>query len=271
VSWILIESRAYWLLVTGAFLATACWESLRPKGQLSGPVTRRWSNHAVLHVLCTVTAIGLFRVSPVIVALGVASNRWGLLNKAWLPFAVRCVLAVLLLDLLKYAIHFACHSTPFLWRVHQVHHSDPDFDVSTAWRFHPIELLLTQGAYLAAVAILAPPPAAVLAAELLGIFESFVGHANASFPAWVEKRLRSVFVTPDMHRIHHSERVSEQTRNYGDVFPWWDHLFGTYLASPAAGKDGIVTGLKGFQDQKSLGVVFMLAQPFKSLPEETAS
>ena len=267
MSWIQIEGGAYWLLFAGTFLGAACWETLRPKGQLSaGSLTRRWGNHALLHVMCSLVSMGLLRASPIVMALAVAGSRFGLLNKTWLPFAGRCVLAVLLLDLLKYAVHLAFHSVPFLWRVHQVHHSDPDFDVSTALRVHPIEMILTQGPYLAAIAILAPPPAAVLVSELLGIFESFVGHANASFPAWVEKPLLSVFVTPDMHRIHHSEQVSEQTSNFGDIFPWWDRLFGTYLAAPAAGKDGIVTGLKGFQDNRSLGVGFMLTQPFKSEP-----
>lgn len=271
VSWIQIESVAYWFLLVGAFLGTACWESFRPKRPLSGPVTRRWGNHALIHVVCSIVSMGLFRASPVITAVAFTGSRFGLLNKAWLPFAVRCVLTVLLLDLLKYAIHRAFHTVPLLWRMHQVHHSDPDFDVSTAWRVHPMELILTQGAYLAAIAFLAPPPAAVLIAELANVFHSFFGHANASLPPWMEKPVLSVFVTPDMHRIHHSEQVSEQTSNLGDVFPWWDRLFGTYLAAPAAGQDGIVTGLKGFQDARSLGLVFMLALPFKPPPEEAVS
>ena len=229
MSWTQIEGSAYWILFAGGFLGTACWESLRPKGELSaGPLSRRWGNHALLHLACSLISMGLLRVSPLVMALAVANSRFGLLNKTWLPMAGRWVLAILLLDLLKYGIHKAFHSVPILWRVHQVHHSDPDFDVSTALRVHPLEMILTQGPYLAAIVILAPPPAAVLAAELLSIFESFVGHANASFPAWVEKSLLAVFVTPDMHRVHHSEEVSEQTGNLGDVFPWWDRLFGTY-------------------------------------------
>jgi len=178
------------------------------------------------------------------------------------------MLAVLLLDLVKYAIHRTYHSVPFLWRVHQVHHSDPDFDVSTAVRAHPIEMIFTQGGYLAAVAILAPPVLAVLVAELASCFQSFFNHANASLPGWVEKPLRFLLITPDMHRIHHSEEVEEQYMNLGDIFPWWDHLFRTYLAAPAAGQDGMIPGLKGFQNEGSLGLAFMLRQPF--LPEPRA-
>jgi sterol desaturase/sphingolipid hydroxylase (fatty acid hydroxylase superfamily) len=195
----------------------------------------------------------------------------GLLNKPWLPLAVRCILTVLLLDLLKYAVHRAFHTLPLLWRVHQMHHSDPDFDVSTAVRVHPIEAVLTQGVYLATIGILAPPPAAVLLTELTSIFSSFFGHANASLPQWVEKPALTVFVTPDMHRIHHSEEAGEQTANLGNILSWWDRFFGTYIPTPAAGQDAMIFGLKGFQNDRSLGVGFMLAQPFRAQQPETVS
>jgi sterol desaturase/sphingolipid hydroxylase (fatty acid hydroxylase superfamily) len=265
VSWIRIESYGYWLLFTATFLGVAIWESFRPKRDLCVPPGRRWSRHGILVIACTVISAGLYRVSPVIVALSFAGSRFGLLNKPWLPFLARCILAVLLLDLVKYSVHWALHSVPFLWRVHQVHHSDPDFDVSTALRVHPIEVVLTQGAYLGVIAMFAPPVVAVVVAELVSCIQSFFGHANASLPAWAEMVVRPVFVTPDMHRIHHSEEVREQYKNLGDIFPWWDHLFRTYLAAPAAGQDGIVYGLKGCQNDGSLGLAFMLGQPF--LPE----
>jgi sterol desaturase/sphingolipid hydroxylase (fatty acid hydroxylase superfamily) len=214
--------------------------------------------------------MALYRISPVVLAANVSSSKFGLLNKPWLPFLVRCVIAILALDLVRYTTHRLSHGVGPLWRVHQVHHSDPDFDISTALRVHPIEVVLTQGAYLLAVAVLAPPLVAVLIAELGSVLQSFFSHANASLPRWVDKPLRAVFVTPDMHRIHHSEVVGEQFKNLSDVFPWWDRLFGTYAEVPAAGNDGIVTGLRGFQDKKSLGIGFMLAQPFRKNIEETA-
>ena len=126
---------------------------------------------------------------------------------------------------------------------------------------HPIEVVLTQGAYLAAVAILAPPVVAVLIAEVASALQSFFSHANASL-LWLEKPLRAVLVTPDMHRIHHSDEMGEQFKNLGEIFPFWDHLFGTYLAKPAAGEEGLVTGLKEFQNHGTLDLRFMLAQPF---------
>ena len=263
--WVRIESYTYWILFVTAFLGVAVWESFRPKRQLSGTPQRRWGSHGMILIVCTVISVGLYRVSPVIVAASFADNRFGVLNKPWLPFVGRCILAVLLLDFVKYATHWAFHAVPFLWPVHRVHHSDPDFDVSTATRVHPIEVVLTQGAYFGVIAIFAPPVIGVLAAELIGAFQSFFEHANASLPGWAEQRVRSLLVTPDMHRVHHSEEVGEQFKNFGEIFTWWDRLFRTYLAAPAAGEDGIVVGLKGYQNDASLGVAFMLTQPF--LPE----
>lgn len=266
--WIRIESAAYWSVFVVAFLACAIWESFRPKRNFSG-TERRWGKHGILLIICTVASVALYRISPVVMALNVTGSRFGLLNRTWLPFAARCVIAILALDLVRYSTHRLSHSVGALWRFHQVHHSDPDFDISTALRVHPIEVVLTQGAYLLTVAVLAPPVVAVLIAELGSILQSFFSHANASLPRWVEKPLRAVFVTPDMHRIHHSEEVAEQYKNLSDIFPWWDHLFGTYVEKPAAGDDKIVTGLKGFQNERSLGIGFMLAQPFRKDSEQT--
>ena len=269
--WVRIESVGYWLLFAASFLGVAIWESFRPKSNLLVRAERRWSRHGVLLLIGTVISVGLYRASPVMLAAAVAGNRFGLLNKPWLPFAARCILTVLVLDLVRYAVHWTNHSVPFLWRVHQVHHSDPDFDVSTGLRAHPLEVLLVQGANLAAIAILAPPLLAVLIAELTSCVQSFFGHANASLPGWVEKPLRWVFVTPDMHRIHHSEEVREQSRNLGDIFPFWDHFFRTYLTAPAAGQGRMIVGLKGFQNDQSLDLAFVLLQPFRLQPQGIAS
>ncbi len=268
--WARIESAAYWIVLVVAFLVCAIWESFRPKSDFNG-TGRRWGKHGLLLMISTAASVGLYRISPVAMAFNVGSSRFGLLNRSWLPFAVRCVIAILALDLLRYWTHRFSHSVGILWRFHQVHHSDPDFDVSTGLRVHPVDLIMTQGAYLVAVAVLAPPVVAVLIAELLGALQSFFTHANASLLPWADKTLRAVFVTPDMHRIHHSEEMAEQSKNLSDIFPWWDHLFGTYLEKPAAGDDKIVVGLKGFQNERSLGIGFMLAQPFRTETEQAVS
>jgi sterol desaturase/sphingolipid hydroxylase (fatty acid hydroxylase superfamily) len=265
--WLRIENVGYWLVAVATFLGVAIWESVRPKSDLCFSTERRWRNHGIILVISTLISMGVYRASPVMTAASVSGSRFGLLNQTWLPFSVRCILAVLLLDLVKYAVHRACHSVPLLWRVHQVHHSDPDFDVSTALRFHPLELVVTHGAYLAAIVLLAPPLSAVVVAELAAGFQSFFGHANARLPKWLEGPVRTIFVTPDMHRIHHSEEPREQTRNLGDIFPWWDLLLGTYVAAPAAGQDRMVMGLSGFKNAGSLSLGFMLRQPFMQARE----
>jgi sterol desaturase/sphingolipid hydroxylase (fatty acid hydroxylase superfamily) len=258
-----MDSVAYWYALVSAFLAVAVWESLRPWKELSTSTARRWGNHSLLFVACTICSSVVYRTGPVIVALAAAGSRWGILNRPSLPFAVRCILTVLVVDFVKYATHRAFHSFSSLWRIHQVHHSDPDFDVSTAFRVHPIELLLTQGSVLATIAVLAPPPLAVIAADVLSTIASLFEHANTVLPAWLERVLRGLLITPEVHRVHHSEEIAEQNSNFGEILPWWDRLLGTYVPRPAAGRDALVTGLKGFQTPDSLGVRFMLIQPFR--------
>jgi sterol desaturase/sphingolipid hydroxylase (fatty acid hydroxylase superfamily) len=262
MSWGQLETRSYWLVLVVSFLALAMLESRRPRLTLRVPAERRWPRHGILMLFYSFVWTAVYRTSPVLVAVGFASSSYGLLNRPALPYAVRFVLTILVLDFVRYVVHWTEHHVGWLWRVHQVHHSDPDFDVSTGFRAHPLEVLITQGATLAAVAILAPPPLAVLSYELMAAFESSFGHANLVLPHWLETRLRAVWVTPGMHRIHHSQDEREQMRNLGDLFPWWDRLFGTYLARPAAGDASIVVGMRGFQTARSVDFRFMLAQPF---------
>jgi sterol desaturase/sphingolipid hydroxylase (fatty acid hydroxylase superfamily) len=265
-SWQRLEARSYWILLVVSFLAVALWESRRPKLALTVAPERRWSRHGILMLLYSGIWMAIYRAGPVVVALRFAGSRFGLLNKLALPYSARFVLAILALDFVRYAAHWTEHHVPLLWRLHMVHHSDPDFDVSTGFRAHPLEVVYTQGALLAAVAILAPPVAAVLTVELLTCVESSFGHANVILPGWLERSLRAVIVTPDMHRIHHSADAREQCRNLGDVFPWWDRLLGTYLAHAASG-DRILVGLEGVDKARSVDLSFMLAEPFLAQPE----
>ncbi len=211
----------------------------------------------------TAFSTACLRLTPVLAAVAVADSPWGVLNRPLIPFWIRAGTAFVLLDLLNYALHRLQHSVGFLWRIHQVHHSDSDFDVSTAGRVHPLELLMVQGGTLGLIVLLAPPAAAVLALELCACFFSFFEHANASLPQGLENVVRFCVVTPDVHRIHHSLRDQEQLRNLGEVFTWWDRLFGTYQDQPAAGKDDFVVGLRGYQNSGSLKITSMLAHPFR--------
>jgi sterol desaturase/sphingolipid hydroxylase (fatty acid hydroxylase superfamily) len=263
-----LEAVAYGTLLVASFLAAAVWESFRPKRALAVAAERRWANHGLLLVVSSAVSGIVFRITPVLLAQMVADSRFGVLNKPWLPYPLRFLLGILVLDLVHYCTHWTFHQVPWLWRVHQVHHSDLEYDVSTAARFHPLESVLTKGAYLGVIAALAPPVAAALVAELLTLAIDFFVHVNASLPPWAEKLTRVVFVTPDLHRIHHSVEAAEQQSNYGQTFPWWDRLFGTYAPSPAAGDGSFVTGLRGVEAGDNLGLRFMLTEPFLKLPEE---
>jgi sterol desaturase/sphingolipid hydroxylase (fatty acid hydroxylase superfamily) len=252
--WIRFAAPVYWTFYVAAFLGVAVWESAHPRGALALPPGRRWANHGLLQAVSGGFSTILLRTNAVVLAAAVAHNRFGLLNQPWAPFAVRWVAAVVLLDLARYWGHWSFHHVSFLWRIHQVHHSDPDYDVSTGLRFHPLEVFSMQGVYLTMVALIAPPVSAVLASEVMSIVVDFFAHANASLPKWAERLVRSAFVTPDMHRIHHSQYIGEQSRNLGQTFPWWDRLFGTYLREPAAGEQNLATGLKGFEGGLSFGL-----------------
>lgn len=271
MTWVRIEANAYWTLFTVALVAVAVWEMVRPWRSVSGQLVRRWRNHALLVVAASALGMLVYRGSLVMVAVTFNHSKYGLLNKPWLPLALRCIIAFVLLDLLAYAVHRAFHAVPLLWRVHQVHHSDPDLDLSTGFRNHPLEALILQSAYLGAIVLLAPPPVAVLAVQLAAILSAFFTHANATLPSWVDRPLRLVLVTPEMHRVHHSDQVSEQTANFAEILPWWDRLLGTYLEAPAAGQDGIRTGLQGIEDAASAGFLFMLTQPFRRAVTEAES
>jgi sterol desaturase/sphingolipid hydroxylase (fatty acid hydroxylase superfamily) len=261
------EGYAYWATFTVAFLGVSVWESVRPREALTVPAGRRWRNHGLLMVVTSLCSMVLLRGTPVLVAMAAQRSKYGLTWLQHLPLFASFVLTLLLLDFVKYATHRLQHSTGVLWRVHQVHHSDPDFEVSTGLRAHPIETILTQGAALLAILALRLPPVAVLAAELMSCAQSFFQHANASLPPALERVLRPWLVTPDLHRIHHSMDEADQQHNLGETFPWWDRLFGTYSPATATGDTQFPTGLKGAKNAGSMRLAFMLATPFKA-PEE---
>jgi sterol desaturase/sphingolipid hydroxylase (fatty acid hydroxylase superfamily) len=251
---------SFFLLAFGAF---AIWETFRPRRALSTAMPRRWAKHAVLWFLSSASAGLIYRVSAVLVAAAASSSRYGLLNGDRLPLWLRCLLAVLLLDLIRYGQHLLYHKAFWLWRIHQVHHADPDFDWSTGLRFHPVEVLFSQGIYLAVIAAVAPPPVAVLALELVESAVNFFVHANVALPAALESRLRWLMVTGDIHRIHHSTEIAEQNANFGVVFSFWDRLFGTYVPEPAAGQDNIVLGLSEIARKRDLSLSSLLLLPFR--------
>ena len=199
-------------------------------------------------------------------AMLAAEQEWGILRIVELPYWLTFVLAIVLLDLGHYVIHYLFHRVPFLWRMHRLHHSDPDFDFSTGVRFHPFEAVLEYGANLAVVLLVGPPLPAVLVFAFTYVLTTYWVHGNIRMPVGWDRALRRVFVTPDMHRTHHSENVLETNSNYGGMFSLWDRLFGNYVDEPERGHDGMVIGLREFRALRDIEMGGMLMNPLLGSP-----
>jgi sterol desaturase/sphingolipid hydroxylase (fatty acid hydroxylase superfamily) len=172
------------------------------------------------------------------------------------------VLGIVLRSLISYAVHVAMHRVPLLWRVHRVHHTDTAMDVTTTVRFHPLEFLISAPLVFAGVIALGISPAALIVYELFDAVMAIFTHANIRLPAPVERALRLVLVTPDMHRVHHSAWQPETDSNYGATLSWWDRLFGTYRMPEAAALDAMTLGLEPWRDRRATALLWLLALPF---------
>jgi len=246
-------------------LLMMAWERLRPTRHLSRPRHRRWPINLGLAAL----NVGVLRVSlgaaAWLAAHWAAGQQLGLFNNLPMPAGLTIPLSLLLLDLAIYAQHVAAHRWRWLWRLHQVHHSDLDFDTTTAVRFHPLEILLSMLYKVLWVVALGAPPVAVMVFEIILNACALFNHGNVSLPPAFEKILRWLLVTPDMHRIHHSARPSETDSNYGFSLSCWDRLFKTYCRQAQQPQTGMAIGLNGFRDAQALGLVQLLLMPFRPL------
>lgn len=244
-------------------LAMMFWEWRRPRRTLSLPRPRRWPANLGIIVVDSVVLRLTFPMLAV-GAAGLAEMRgWGLFHPMEAPFWLAFIASLLLLDLLIYAQHVVFHKVPVLWRLHRMHHTDLDFDVTTALRFHPLEIVLSMLIKLAAVILLGAPAVAVMVFEVILNATAMFNHGNVGLPSWLDRRLRWLLVTPDMHRVHHSVRVEETDSNFGFNLPWWDRLFGTYRDQPREGQTGMTIGLEYFRDQRATGLYGLLLQPFQ--------
>ena len=245
----------------GIFAAMAAWEALSPRRPLTRSRLVRWTGNLGLTLLNTLLLRLVFPVAAAGVALYASDRGWGLLNGLPLPGLLGGLLALLLLDLLIYSQHLFFHKVPLLWRLHRMHHTDLDLDVTSGFRFHPLEILLSMAIKMGIVVIIGAPAWSVILFEVLLNATSLFNHANIALPLRADRLLRLVLVTPDMHRVHHSVIIRETDSNFGFNFPWWDRLFGTYRAQPAAGHTDMTLGLANYRDPKWLQLHWMLAVP----------
>ncbi len=247
----------------GIFAAMALWELLSPRRALVVPKARRWGANLGLVVLNTVALRFIFPAAGVGMAAFAAQQGSGLFNFYAVPGWFAVIASVVLLDFAIYMQHVMMHSVPALWRLHRVHHADLDFDVTTGARFHTIEILLSMLIKFAVIVVLGPPVVAVVIFEVLLNATSMFNHSNVRLPLGLDRVLRRVIVTPDMHRVHHSVEDDETNSNFGFSLPWWDRLFGTYRDQPRAGHEAMTIGIRTFRDPKRCdGLPGMLAMPF---------
>jgi len=247
----------------GIFAVMAAWEILAPRRDQKLGRRTRWSGNIGIVILDAVLVRLVFPITAVGLALVAEARGWGLFYVLDLPTWVSVPLAVMALDLAIYLQHVLFHAVPTLWRLHRMHHADLELDVTTGTRFHPIEIILSMGIKLGAVAAMGVPAVAVLAFEVLLNATSIFNHSNVRIPAWVDRGLRWIVVTPDMHRVHHSILAPETNSNFGFNLPWWDRLFGTYRDQPAAGHLGMTIGIEQFREPAEQRLGCMLTQPFR--------
>jgi sterol desaturase/sphingolipid hydroxylase (fatty acid hydroxylase superfamily) len=247
------------------FALFAALEALLPRRSRVQPRSRRWTTNLSLTVLNALALRGLAILLPFL-AIGAAVDAWrmgwGLFNQTDWPLWIEVVLAVLILDLAIWAQHLLTHKVPLFWRFHRVHHADRDMDVTTGFRFHPVEILASMLVKIAVVYALGPAAVAVLLFELILSGSALFNHANLALPGWLDRVLRLMLVTPDMHRIHHSTDRSEHDSNYGFALALWDRIFGTYTAVPKQGQDGVTVGLE-WQDDRPARLGWALLLPVR--------
>lgn len=246
----------------GVFGLMALWELAAPRRQLRVG-RRRWAGNVALTIFNTA-------VLRIAVPLGVygaaevaAERGWGALNLVDAPALAEVAIAVLLLDLTVYLQHRVFHAIDILWRFHKAHHADNDIDVTTGMRFHTVSMVVSMGVKMGAAIAIGASPLAVLIGETALNLTAMFNHANVRIAAGLDRILRWIVVTPDMHRVHHSVRREEHSFNFGFNFPWWDRMLGTYRGQPASGHEAMTIGLDEYQTQPRQSLAWILALPFR--------
>lgn len=248
----------------GMLAIVGLWEVFAPKRALTVSKTVRWLNNLGLVFFNSFIVRLLFPVAAIGVAATAQQNGWGLLNIIEMPVWLAAVIAIVVMDLVIYIQHVMVHAIPLFWRLHRVHHADPDYDVTTGARFHTLEIILSMGIKFCTIVLLGPPVFAVIIFEVILNATAMFNHGNISLPKNLDKVLRWFIVTPDMHRVHHSIEDDETNSNFGFSLPWWDRLFGTYRDQPRGGHEAMKIGIRSYRSVKDVSwITGMLTLPFR--------
>ncbi|MCW9004515.1 MAG: sterol desaturase family protein [Gammaproteobacteria bacterium] len=247
----------------GVFALIAIWEIFAPRRTLTVSKLLRWSNNLGLVFFNTFILRVLFPTAAVGITVFASEHDWGILNYYPLPLPVAVLISIVAMDFIIYLQHVLVHAVPALWRLHRVHHADPDYDVTTGARFHTLEIILSMLIKFATIIVLGPPVVAVIIFEVLLNATAMFNHGNIKLPLGLDRILRLFVVTPDMHRVHHSVEDDEANCNFGFSLPWWDRLFGTYRDQPRAGHESMTIGIHKYNDPKQVSWIHgMLILPF---------
>lgn len=268
----LSETTLRFGVFVGVFVAMALLELLIPKRELTAPKSRRWLTNLTIvgidSLIVRVMALTAVPIAALAAAFWAEQAGFGLFNRLDWPLWLEVVLAIVILDFAIWFQHLAAHKIPVLWRLHQMHHADVDIDVTTAIRFHPIEIALSMVWKILWVVPLGASPLAVLLFEVILNGCAMFNHANVALPGWLDRLLRVFIVTPDMHRVHHSIEHREHDSNYGFNLSIWDRMFATYTPQPAAGHAGMTIGLKPYQSEEPTRLAWSLMVPFRPLARD---
>ncbi|MBF9000512.1 sterol desaturase family protein [Vibrio nitrifigilis] len=254
----------HWSFFLLVFIVFAIWESNRPKRTLTQVKRLRWLNHILLAFANLCLLYFLIPFYSITSAIWSQSNGFGILNTFHYPHWVELVITLLVLDLSLYCVHVLFHRLPLLWRIHSTHHSDLDVDVTTSLRFHPVEVLLMVWVKIGIITLLGAPVFAVTVYEILFGLSILFNHSNIRLHPLRERQLRTLIVTPDMHRVHHSRNPYETHSNFGFSISLWDRLLGTYTAQPLMGHERMKLGLDRFRHSREQWIDRLISQPFKS-------
>ncbi|MBL4870094.1 MAG: sterol desaturase family protein [Robiginitomaculum sp.] len=251
------------LFVFGGVLALMLLlETLFPRKERTQNRAKHIANNLGIVVFYTLVMRVVFPIAAMGTAVFAASKGWGILNLLDFPIWAHIVISAILLDMAVYWQHVASHKFPMIWSFHKMHHADRDIDATTGIRFHPVEIILSMLYKMVIVLILGPHVIGVFLFEVLLNGSAMFNHANIRLPLWLDKTVRILFVTPDMHRVHHSVIVCETNSNYGFNLSIWDKIFGSYIDQPKEGHDGMTIGLPEYQTDEPSNILWCLKLPF---------
>ena len=249
----------------GVFALMALWEVLAPRRARVMARSGRWATNWGISIVNTLVSAGMklgLGAAAVLASMDAEARGWGLFHLLDWPFWLEVAVCFVILDFAIWLQHLASHKIPVLWRLHRVHHADRDIDVTTAIRFHPVEIALSMGFKIALVYALGAPLIAVILFEVVLNGAAMFNHANIRLGA-ADRWIRLAIVTPDMHRVHHSVHRVEHDSNYGFNLSIWDRIFGTYRPEPRGGHEGMEIGLPEYQSDAPARLGWSLALPLR--------